>query len=246
MCNIYICCESMRPLQSIATNHFQPPIAYAYCLLPITSCCENMSTLQSIATNQFQPPIRKKIHKLHVKHRICIIFWNKYLVLKVWSLRKALQPITSNLPFILEPTYLQKEAKYPLHQKSAPINHDSCNMWCAPKIVTKYDICTKNWFRNTISVKDDIPKHRKRISYMLCTKNVSMYDIRQSVFILSWLSQLTHNAMLISWTFIFAPIRGQEFQELQLSLITPLAILNIIRGRCEGQNAGRLGLLTEF
>ena len=52
---------------------------------------------------------------------------------------------------------------------------------------------------------------------MLCTKNVSMYDIRQSVFILSWLSQLTHNAMLISWTFIFAPIRGQEFQELQLS-----------------------------
>ena len=57
MCNIYFCCESMRPLQSIATNHFQPPIAYAYCLLPITSCCESMGSLQSIATNHFQPPI---------------------------------------------------------------------------------------------------------------------------------------------------------------------------------------------
>ena len=89
------CCESMRPLhglksmrplQSIATHNFQPPIAYAYCLLPITSC-ENMRTLQSIATNQFQPPIHLGTDVTAEGGQI---------------------------------SYMQ--------QKSAPIDHDLCNM----------------------------------------------------------------------------------------------------------------------
>ena len=167
---------------------------------PITSCSESMrplqsmksrSPLQSIATNHFQPPI-------HLGNDI---------------------------------TAEGGQISY------APKNRPDRSWF------VQYVMCTKNCHQ--------ISQHRKRIFYMICTKNVSMYDIQQSDFILSW---LTHNwPTMQSWEggplslrLENPPIRGQEFQELQLSLITALAILNIIRGRCEGQNAGRLGLLTEF